>query len=412
MHKRLLAMNFAVLLLFSCTENNKYSDDEIPFGIWRAIIYQQGKELPFNFELSENENQLNLTIHNGTERILVDNITKSADSLFIQMPFFDAGFKLKYNDGKLSGNYYKYYADDYVLPVKAVHGEAKRFFKNCTEPEIDITGKWQVDFVKKDGSNYPAVAIFEQEGDIVTGTFLTETGDYRYLEGNIVKDKLQLSCFDGNHLFLFEGNIVGEKIVSGEFWHGKNTYEKWNANKDDGAVISSAYDLTYLKPGHDKLAFTFPDLDSTLISLEDSVFEDKIVIVQIFGSWCPNCVDESKFLTNWFDQNLDKNIEIVGLAYEAKNEFQYAKSRVENLKNRLKIKYKYLIAGTYDKKKAAKTLPMLNHILSFPTLIFLNKDKTVYKIHTGFSGPGTGESYEEFKKEFESIINEMTQISS
>lgn len=411
MYKLALAVFIAPLLFFSCNNSDKYSTGEIPVGIWRAVIYQQGKELPFNFEINKSAEVYSLIIHNGEERIPVEEITKKDDSLIIQMPYFDSGFRLKYSDGKLSGNFHKYYADDYVLPMEAIHGESKRFHKNCTEPEIDINGNWEVNFEKKDGSKYPAVGKFSQNGYLVTGTFLTETGDYRYLEGNIVRDKLQLSCFDGNHLFLFEGNIVGNKIMGGEFWHGKNTYEKWVGEKNETAALTSPYDLTYLKPGFDKLAFSFPDLDSSMISLDDSLFKNKAVLVQIFGSWCPNCVDESKFLSKWYDENRDKKVEIVGLAYEAKPDFQYAKSRVKNLKGKLGINYKFLIAGTYDKEEAAKTLPMLNHVLSFPTLIFINKNGKVQKIHTGFNGPGTGESYDQFVEEFDKIINDLIGIS-
>lgn len=412
MLKPAIAFCITSLLLFSCDKSQKFPEGEIPTGIWRAVISQQGKELPFNFEITKNESQYRLIIYNGEERIEVSDVRKQKDSLIIKMPFFDSGLELKYDDGKLIGNFQKYYADDYILPFEATYDCDKRFVRNCSEPEIDITGKWQVQFSKKDNSTYPAIGKFEQSGHDLYGTFLTETGDYRYLEGNIVKDKLQLSCFDGNHLFLFEGNIVGDKIVGGEFWHGKNTYEKWSGEKNEDAQLTSAYDLTYLKKGYDRLTFAFPDLDSNIVSLEDPIFKDKAILVQIFGSWCPNCIDETKFLTKWYDDNRNLGVEVVGLAYESKSDFQYAKSRVTNLKNKLNINYPFLIAGTYDKKEAAKTLPMLNHVLSFPTLIFINKKGEVHKIHTGFTGPGTGENYDLFVTEFNELVNELTNDAS
>jgi hypothetical protein len=45
-------------------------------------------------------------------------------------------------------------------------------------------------------------------------------------------------------------------------------------------------------------------------------------------------------------------------------------------------------------------LPQLVDIANFPTTIFVNKKGQIEKIHTGFSGPGTGEHYDEQKKEF------------
>ena len=61
--------------------------------------------------------------------------------------------------------------------------------------------------------------------------------------------------------------------------------------------------------------------------------------------------------------------------------------------------------GTDDKAKAREKLPMLNHVLSYPTTIFLDKQGKVRKIHTGFNGPATGEKYIAFKNEFNDYVN-------
>ncbi|NJN41548.1 MAG: hypothetical protein HC811_04210 [Flammeovirgaceae bacterium] len=69
----------------------------------------------------------------------------------------------------------------------------------------------------------------------------------------------------------------------------------------------------------------------------------------------------------------------------------------------------FVIAGTYDKPEASKTLPMLNHVQAFPTTIFIGKDGKVKKIHTGFSGPGTGAYYDQFIGWFNQTVNELLQ---
>ena len=115
------------LLFFSCSKNTEKKALEIPTGIWRAVIFQQGKELPFNFELNKNKSSYSLLIHNGSERIAVPDIIQKEDSLIIKMPFFDSGFKLKYDNGKLTGTFHKYYSDNYVLPIEAVQGNRTRF---------------------------------------------------------------------------------------------------------------------------------------------------------------------------------------------------------------------------------------------------------------------------------------------
>ena len=118
-------------------------------------------------------------------------------------------------------------------------------------------------------------------------------------------------------------------------------------------------------------------------------------------------MDETKFYTNWYNENKHRNVAIIGLAYEAKNDFNYAKSRVEKMKNRFNVGYDFLIAGTYNKKEASKTLPMLNHVMSFPTSIFIDKKGNVRKIHTGYSGPATGDYYLKFIDEFNYFMDAL-----
>ena len=116
-------------------------------------------------------------------------------------------------------------------------------------------------------------------------------------------------------------------------------------------------------------------------------------------------MDETKFLTQWYTENKNRGVEILGLAYERKDDFEYASSRVKKMKEKLGVDYDFVIAGTNDKLKASETLPALNKVLAFPTTIFIGKDGKVKYIHTGFSGPGTGIYYEQFKERFNQIVN-------
>ena len=118
-------------------------------------------------------------------------------------------------------------------------------------------------------------------------------------------------------------------------------------------------------------------------------------------------MDETKFLTKWYDENKNRGVEIIGLAYEAKDDFDYAKSRVEKMINKYGVKYDFLIAGTNDKEEASKTLPMLNRVISFPTMIIIDKNGELVSIHTGFSGPGTGKYNDEFVQNFNTKMDSL-----
>jgi thiol-disulfide isomerase/thioredoxin len=166
--------------------------------------------------------------------------------------------------------------------------------------------------------------------------------------------------------------------------------------------------LTTLKKGVEKIDFSFPDLSGKKISLSDKKFKDKVVLVQFFGSWCPNCMDETAYLVPFYNKYKNRGVEIVGLAYERTTDFERSKKNVQRLMDRFKVPYDMLITGYInDNKEVTKSLPMLNNFTAFPTLIIIDKNGVVNKIHTGFSGPGTGNHYMEFVQEFEKTIDNL-----
>ena len=391
-----------LFLLFSCDKTQTPS--ELKQGIWHGEIDIQGQALPFNFEVSKNDNAYSINLINSKESIALDEVTVKGDSVFITLHIFDIDIRAKINGDNLNGLYIKNYASDYRLPFKATFGKTTRFDNPQSSNAFD--GNWETLFVEDDGSSYPAVGIFKKEGDLLTGTFLTETGDYRYLEGYTKGDKMSLFTFDGNHAFIFNATLKNDSLI-GKFYSGKSYNETFTAFENPDAKLKNAHELTYLKEGYDKISFSFPGLDGKPVSLEDEKYKGKVVMLQIFGTWCPNCMDETIFYTNWYEKNKDKGIAIIGLAYEAKADFNYAKARVEKMKNKYNVGYDYVIAGVYNKKEAAKTLPMLNHILSFPTTIFIDRKGKVRRIHTGFSGPATGKYYTEFVEDFNDFMNTL-----
>lgn len=397
---RVLVFLLFVSLLVSCSTKPV----ELKTGTWRGIIEMQNQQLPFQFDVEKKDSALQVYIRNGSERLLLDDVTIKGDSVAMALHVFDASLKAKIEGNQLKGTFAKNYAPDASLPFSATFGEDFRFTNEKTTA-LDFSGKYQVKFFTEKDTTI-SVGIFEQKANIVTGTFLTTTGDYRYLEGNVVGDELKLSTFDGNHAFIFTAKKTGDTL-RGDYFAGKSGHESWIGIKNDNATMPDSESLTFLKPGFEKLDFTFPDLDGNKISSADERFKNKVTILQIFGTWCPNCMDETKFLKDWYVQNKDRGVEILGLAYERKDDFTYASTQVKKMKTKWKVGYDFVIAGVNDKAKASETLPALNRILAFPTTIFIGKDGKVKHIHTGFSGPGTGIYFDQFKERFNQIVNEL-----
>jgi thiol-disulfide isomerase/thioredoxin len=397
---RALIILLLILTLFSCAPKKV----ELKEGLWRGVIELQGQQLPFNFEVVKDSTGLKVYLKNGEEKLLQDEISIEGDTVKIVMFIFDIELRAKINENSLQGFYVKNYDKEFKLPFSATLGDDFRFVKSAPANK-DFSGTYALNFKSETGV-YPSVAIFKQELNHVTGTFLTPTGDYRYLEGNVVDDQLLLSTFDGNHAFLFTARMMGDSI-QGDFYSGNVSHETWKGVKNENAIMPDAESLTFLKPGFGKLDFSFPDLNGTNITSLDERFRNKVLILQIFGTWCPNCMDETKFLASWYKENKDRGVEILGLAYERKDDFTYASERVKKMKEKLNVAYDFVIAGTNDKDKASQTLPALNRVLAFPTTIFIGKDGKVKRIHTGFTGPGTGIYYEQFKERFNQTVNEL-----
>ena len=409
--KKITAFKLLLLsiLFIGCKQSNN-----LPNGIWRATLKtESGVEIPFNFELSDTSGTKVIRIFNGKERIKVDEITISEDSILIRLPLFDSEIRaIKTNKG-LSGKWIKHLTDKSVMmDFEAKPGLDWRFPDAKPNEKLTVSGRWTTVFIGSEGKDTTlAVGEFEQSGQKVTGTFLTTTGDYRFLEGSLSGDKLFLSTFDGSHAFLFTATVQKNGTISdGLFYSGLTSIEKWTAKKDDKAVLPDAYSLTTLKAGQKTIDFSFADLNDQKVSLSDNRFKNKVVVVQFLGSWCPNCMDETSFMAPFYEKYKSKGVEVVGLAYERTNDINRSKKNIEQLKKRFNVQYPLLVTG-FTNKEVLNSMPSLNEFNAFPTTIIIDKKGLVRKIHTGFSGPGTGKHYESFVKDFEAQINALLNES-
>ena len=389
--------------LIGCSEKDRTSE---LVGKWLFELEIPDATLPFNVEIMMDDGVAQFYAVNGEERIRADEFTVKNDSFFVQLPVFNTALIGKISGAGISGDFYDYSRKgDYRIPFSATKSFDTRF-QDLEQPNSNASGKWKVLFSPGSDNEYEAIGVFEQLGNKATGTFLTTTGDYRFLEGNVSGDSLFLSCFDGSHAFLFKAKVSGDSIV-GDFWSGTHWQENWTGTRDENFDLPDANTLTFLKQGYNQLDFSFENLDGAAVSLTDEKYKGKVVIVQIMGSWCPNCKDETAYLVSLHEKFHDQGLEVISLAFEKSDNEETNKRSLKRLKDHFNVPYEILLAGTASKKEAAKKLPMLNHVLSFPTSIFVDRSGEVRKIHTGFSGPGTGEYYQEFVEETDRFVTQL-----
>ncbi len=399
-------ITFIVLAIFiSCT---KQKPQTLELGTYRAVLkIQDNQELPFTFNV---KNDTLIEIYNADEIIEVDEITYKNDSVYIQTPVFEGYIVVKITNEESLNGYFIKPSLNRIVPFKA-EGHDNTRFKLYKDASVNITGNWETVFspnTKED--SYIAKSIFKQIKNKVTGTFRTTTGDYRYLEGVVDGDSLKISTFDGAHAFLFTAKVT-DSTMTGNFYSGNHWKEPFVAKLNNSYELPDENKLTSLNDGFETFNFSFPNESGKLVSYTDDRFKNKVTIVQIMGTWCPNCLDESKYYVEYLKNNPNTNIELVALAFEIDKTKEKAFEKINRLKDRLNINYPILLAqyGGSDKKEAAKKLPMLNHILSYPTTVFIDKKGIVRKIHTGFNGPATGQKYINFKNEFETFVNQLAK---
>jgi thiol-disulfide isomerase/thioredoxin len=139
------------------------------------------------------------------------------------------------------------------------------------------------------------------------------------------------------------------------------------------------------------------------VTQNDPRFHGKVVLLDIFGTWCPNCHDEAPVLAGLYTQFHARGLEIVGLSYEYVDDRARSQRLLEVYRRKYSIGFPLLLAGTTDAGQIAATLPQLRNFGAYPTTIFLDRHGRVRLIHAGFSGPATGR-LDEVKQNFERTI--------
>jgi thiol-disulfide isomerase/thioredoxin len=383
-------------------------------GVWRGVLLMDANDsslkLPFTFTFTRTEDgKMKMEIVNAEERIDATEINLVNDSIHIKLPVFeDEIFAKIIKEDSISGSYLHYGSKSkYPIPFYGIFGKTDRFPGDKVQPVLDIDGRWDATFQPGEKDEYKAVGEFKQRGFELRGTFLTSSGDYRYLDGAVSGNQIMLSCLDGAHSLLFKATITPDgKIDNGLLVGGPAWREKWIAVRNDKAELPDPEKLISLKPGVDNINFSMFNMNGEKVTLDNEKYKNKAVILQIMGSWCPNCMDETRLLAKLYDTYKPLGLEIIGLCYES-NDFNAAKPRIERFSKQLNAKYDFLYAGEVGNKSVLETLPFLSDFKGYPTTIYLDKNHKVTKIYTGFEGPGTGQHYEKLKNDITQYIEKL-----
>jgi thiol-disulfide isomerase/thioredoxin len=373
-------------------------------GDYRAVLDLAGGPLRFSLRVVAGKDETwSGTLCNGTLCQTFSAVRVSGDSVVFEIAAYAASISAAARGDSLVGEYHNVgRRGPRTIPFRAARGRWPR--ENAPGR---LVGRWDAQF-STDFESTPRVLEFRNGKAGLEGTIISNTGDYGLFWGRAEADSFSMGHFDGSFVYLLTGRLSGDTL-RGIFHAGLRTQTVFTAVRSTGANhLKSPTEITTADTA--PFRFSFPDLEGRMVTEADPSFQGKVLLVDIFGSWCPTCHDEVPALVQLYRDYHARGLEIVGLAYEVTGDTAVDARQVRIYRDTYGITFPLLLAGTNDTEAAAGTLPQLQGFTSFPTTIFLGRDGRVRRIHAGFYGPAMGEQHEklvqDMRDEVERLLSE------
>lgn len=388
------------LLNFSCSETKNVS------GNWHLEIQlDKGKILPVLVTLEQKEGISTVSgiLRNSDENIHLQGSYENK-TLNIDIGVSYAKIIATVKGNELEGHWVRTNKENYKVKLTGVKTTKDHLYKKYESQTslLDMSGKWKV---KLDADKY-GLGTFTQKGSRVQGAIITSTGDYRYLDGFLDKNQLTLTGFDGVFSFVMDIVVSSEEFV-GTRVSGTGSLKEISGLKDDNFQLENPLNITKAKENK-IVILNDKDIHNNVISFDSDEYKNKIKVIQIFGSWCPNCIDETRFFTKWMKENEAKmnGVKFIALAFERSLSQKQALKDLKKISKKLRMGYPIVLLD-YNKSKTPEDFLPIENFKAYPTTIYLNAKNEIVKIHTGFSGQATGEFFNSFVTDFNQTINEL-----
>jgi len=391
-----------VLMLAACSLRGQLTLKNIT-GKWRGeFLLGENLLVPFNFEI---DSRGMVYLLNAEERFKTSTVIINNDSLFIPLDQFDNELAFYFQKNVLTGVLRKQDQHTVLLPATAEKGKTFRFRENKNAKAENVGGTYSIEFTFESGKKEKSVAVLKQNGKQLTGTFLKESGDSRYLQGMVEGNKFYLSSFIGSTPGYYTGEVHVDGTIEGE-QIGSRVHHQFRGKRDSYAELPDPYKKMNSGERKKLAPFSFPDINGNMISLSDEKYKNKVVIIPVTGTWCPNCIDEAAFLSPWYEKNKDRGVEIMTIHYERQSDTGFSRKVMRRFRDRFNITYDQVFGGIANSDTVRRTLG-LPEFRSYPTTLFIDKKGNVAKMHSGYSGPATGRFYDEFLKEFNDEVDRL-----
>jgi thiol-disulfide isomerase/thioredoxin len=366
-------------------------------GSWRAFLELAGGKLPFALSIRGSTG----TICNGPSCTEITRVIQQGDSVVLDLADYAATISLRRRGDSLAGMYRNVgNRGPRAIPMRASRGT----WSSGPGP-ASLLGRWDATFIA-DQRPSPRVFEFRNGPAGFEASFEANSGDYGLFTGIANADSFRVSHFDGAFVYLLEGRILGDTL-KGVFHAGVRTQTPYFAVRSTGKPhLVAPTELTRADTTR-RFEFSFPDLEGRVVTQDDPRFTGKVVVIDVFGSWCPTCHDAAPALVDLYRRYHDRGLEVVGFAYEVSDDSTEANPLIRRFRDKFSIPYPLLRAGTNVVEATAATLPQLIGFTAYPTTIFLGRDGRAKVVYAGFRGPATGALHRKQVEDYDRIVREL-----
>jgi thiol-disulfide isomerase/thioredoxin len=377
-----------------------------PVGEWRAALDLAGGALRFRIAIEDGGGETLGRLCNADACDRFSSVTLFVgreDSLFLELADYAATIRGRLTRDSLVGFYRNVGSrGPRTIPFRAARGTWP-----AEPPAAALVGRWDAWWVT-DGRTTPRVLEFRRTPRGLEGSVISNSGDYGLFWGRAEADSFSMAHFDGSFVYLLTGRLDGDTL-RGVFHAGLRTQTRFVAWRSTGRPHLTPPAEVVRADSAAPFRFAFPSVDGGLVTGEDARFRGKVVVVDIFGTWCPTCHDAAPNLVALYERYRNRGLEIVGLAYEVTGDTAVDGALVRRYREKFGIAFPLLLAGVNDNESPAATQPQLSGPIAFPTTIFLDRRGRVRRVHAGFYGPATGAAHAALRADFARSVERLLE---
>ncbi|MFN7937192.1 MAG: TlpA disulfide reductase family protein [Bryobacteraceae bacterium] len=369
-------------------------------GDWQATVRNpEGGEVAFTLRLSRTGGKWQGSLVNGNDSIPSTSAYFDHGRLLLSFRDWDGVLEAHLENGSWKGSFIRRYRKRTLIREFAAF---RKLPATQQPPTVQVSGEWILTS-QEEGKTILYRALLRQRGARLEGTLVPVSGDWGTMTGSVTQNKITLSRFDGIRALLLEASLQPNGLLEGKL----NTIYPVEGRRHSESTTAApdARSYTRFRTPNQPFRFSFPDLNGNLVSHTDPRFRNKVLLVTITGSWCPNCHEEAPLLRELHERYKARGLEIVALGFEYTGERDRDLRQLRRFADKHKMNYPVLLAGTTE--DAPEILTQLENFGAYPTTLFIGRDQRVRAIHAGFDGPSTGVLHQRLREELSSLIEKL-----